>query len=127
MFEYSEELKDLVEALGEYKEEKDVVRAPTQEEIGEYIGYSDTKVSQMCNGDYTGAVRLAGLIPRSSHVPGDFMEAFQHLDEEKRETARAFEDNGSTGKFYSGESSLTFNQAREKTGQDRNTDCTGGL
>ena len=111
-----DKLRSVVEGLLEYKEENDTLKAPTQEKIGEFMGYSDTTIGNRTDGDYLRAIRLAGMIPRSERVPGDYMEAFQQLEPEERETARKFEENSVTGKFYSEESQLTYSQAREKAG-----------
>ena len=122
-----ENLRKVVNGLLEYKEEEETLKAPAQKELAEFMGYSDTSISKWANGNYNQAVRAAGMVPRSERVPGDYLEAFHQLEPGERKRARDFEENALTGKFYSGESQLTYNQAREKSGLTPRPNCTGSL
>jgi hypothetical protein len=122
-----EDLRRVVEALDRLTGD-DEVRAPIRSEVAEELEVSEHTVKDWCDGDYTHAVRTAGLIPNYLMDSGDFMVAYNRLNESDKDvTSNNVSRFCEVGQIANSNVDLTHNQCREKLGLDSNQGVEGLL
>jgi hypothetical protein len=115
-----ENLRKVVEAIDEIADD-DQIQAPELNEVAEELGVSGNTVSRWTGRDYNHAVRTAGLIPRTSHNIGDYMEVYNKLNDSDSEiTKQVMEEDSPVSPLGQTDKKITHNQAREKIGLDPN-------
>lgn len=115
-----ENLRKVVEAIDEVADD-DQIQAPELNEVAEELGVSGNTISRWTGWDYNHAVRTAGLIPRTSHNIGDYMEVYNKLNDSDTEvTKEVLEEDSPVSPLGQTGKKITHNQAREKLGLDPN-------